>query len=198
MLKASIRSRQFDRITSPVYHGTLSHNYFSLLKGVDINAGRRNLDFGKGFYLTTDFRQASEIAKRKADNLGADPIVFVYNLDRTRLRNDFKGQIFTRMNEKWSDFIYMNRSSLFDMGSQYDYVFGGVADGTDLFALIDEINMHYKNSGEIKSSYFLHNIAKYMYDQLVICNSDIIKHGVLKLDKVVIAYDQNEEYVPKP
>lgn len=47
------------------YHGTNNKSADSILNnGIDINKGRNDADFGLGFYMTEDFRQAQSWAKK--------------------------------------------------------------------------------------------------------------------------------------
>lgn len=48
-----------------VYHGTTE-----IVKNPDVDHSYRQLDFGKGFYVTTVQKQAERWARRKADILG--------------------------------------------------------------------------------------------------------------------------------
>ena len=50
-----------------VYHGTTE-----IVKNPDADHSYRQLDFGKGFYVTTVREQAERWARRKADILGKE------------------------------------------------------------------------------------------------------------------------------
>lgn len=49
-----------------VYHGTISIHKESLKNGIDINRGFDSVDFGKGFYTTTNYQQAKLFAEINA------------------------------------------------------------------------------------------------------------------------------------
>ena len=67
----------------------------------------RTLDFGKGFYTTTDFEQAKKWAQnKKRIEKSENSIVSVFVVDDDFLENkDFKIMNFIKANEKWLDFI---------------------------------------------------------------------------------------------
>ena len=105
-----------------VYHGTTVVVRFS-----DVLHSYRNLDFGKGFYVTTVREQAVRWARRKADLLGsARAVVNAYEMRKDgfgvfRVR-DFGGDM-----AAWIDFVCLCR----DGGEAYrdfDLIIGKVAD----------------------------------------------------------------------
>lgn len=195
MLSPAILSRTFDRIKPVMYHGTNSSNFDSLIKGIITKKSNRRTDFGSGFYLTSDFDQASEQANNKSVDEGDSPIVFVYRLNMQNVREKFKHKMFVKMNEEWAEFIHDNRSRLFQKFHNYDYVFGGVADGKLLFDLLDELDNVKMNHEEINFTLFLESIAKYSYDQLSLHNQEIISEEFIQLIEVVYAYDARTQYV---
>lgn len=146
--------------------------------------------------MTSDFEQASKHAIKKASVYGDEPVVFIYSIDREKLRQKFISKIFLRMDEVWAQFIYENRSPNYSKLHPYDYVYGGVADGQNLFDLLAEMDNDKLTTGEIDYKYFLEAIANFIYDQLSIHNQDIISQQIVKLERVVKANDKKSEYVP--
>lgn len=57
-----------------VYHGSTI-----VIEKPDINYGRFNLDFGKGFYATTLQEQAEKWARRRAITSNKKPLVYCIN-----------------------------------------------------------------------------------------------------------------------
>ena len=109
-----------------LYHGGL--DVIVLPKILD---SQRFLDFGKGFYTTTNQEQAENwaIIKKKRTGKNSQAIVSVYILDDHILNDEkYKVCIFPKANEEWLDFIISNRTG----GQQYDYdiVKGAVANDT--------------------------------------------------------------------
>ena len=101
-----------------VYHGS----YMEIPKA-DLAYSRHNLDFGKGFYVTTMQEQADKWAMRKARMSKKTPITSVYDLNIADLNIlNFDGYTVT-----WLDFVVKNRAAEQDWHG-YDAVFGNIAD----------------------------------------------------------------------
>lgn len=101
------------------------------------DAGRANLDFGLGFYVTDVLSQASEWAKKVSDYRHQIPIVNRYTLDRDAVLSEYRCKVFTDYNGEWLDFIVDSRQGQ-KPWAQYDYIEGGVADDR----VIDTINLY--------------------------------------------------------
>lgn len=101
------------------------------------DAGRANLDFGLGFYVTDMPLQAVEWAKKVADHRHAQPVVNKYALNRDAILSEYRCKAFTDYDGEWLDFIVASRQGL-KPWVQYDYIEGGVADDR----VIDTINLY--------------------------------------------------------
>lgn len=89
----------------------------------DIAHSRRSLDFGKGFYTTPIFLQASKWAMRRTKSRkGA---VSKYQCDEDRMER-LKTLRFDGYSEQWLNFVVACRLGL--DGTDYDIVDGNVAD----------------------------------------------------------------------
>lgn len=87
---------------------------------------QRELDFGKGFYTTSDYEQAARWAKRTAARLKQDNgIVTVYKVDEIKLK-ELSILSFDRADEKWLKFVAANRTGKVN-NDEYDLIFGPVA-----------------------------------------------------------------------
>ena len=64
-----------------VYHGSIIEVAHPL-----VSLGRRNLDFGKGFYVTDIKEQAQRWAERMGRRKLAAPIVSIYNFEVEKAR----------------------------------------------------------------------------------------------------------------
>lgn len=109
-----------------LYHGSVE--IIELPKILD---QQRLLDFGKGFYTTTNKEQAERWAaiKQKRTGKAAKAFVTVYEFNEILLKNDtLKIKIFTQADEEWLDFVIHNRS--IDSAADYDLVIGPVANDT--------------------------------------------------------------------
>lgn len=89
-------------------------------------AGRPNLDFGRGFYVTTIREQAVSWACRPL-NAGKPKFVSTYILDYDAVNSAWKVKIFPAYNEEWLDFVIACRKGG-SVWERYDLVQGGVAD----------------------------------------------------------------------
>jgi len=109
-----------------LYHGSVE-----IIEYPKILDQQRLLDFGKGFYATTNKEQAERWAaiKQKRTVKTAKAFVTVYEFNETILKTDIlKIKIFTQANEEWLDFVIHNRS--IDSSADYDMVIGPVANDT--------------------------------------------------------------------
>jgi len=70
----------------------------------------RFLDFGNGFYTTTNKEQAINFAKKVALRRGGFPIVNVYELEDD-VDEKLKIKNFLEPNEEWLDFVSSNRNN---------------------------------------------------------------------------------------
>ena len=111
-----------------VYHGSAL-----MVDKPSVDYSKRFLDFGVGFYVTADRKQAENWAKRKAVRQRGKATVSVYALtdDLTK----YKSLVFDKEDIAWLDFVTMCRKGN-EIYKQYDYVSGSVADD-DVFVTVD-------------------------------------------------------------
>ena len=131
-----------------VYHGTLKeHSQDILNRGVLIESCKRPTDFGRGFYVTFDKKQAERFARKRASssllsNEETAVVAFELNLAKLLCLN---GYVFHEDDiARWQKFIFNNRldSNLYPNSyystephnnqmqpPRFDYVYGFVADG---------------------------------------------------------------------
>ncbi len=105
-----------------LYHG--SNVIVSEPKLIEQN---RFLDFGFGFYTTTNKTQAigfaDKVTKRRKEG---EKAVSVYEIDEVRAFRECSVLRFDSANEAWLDFVSENRSGNYK-GKSYDFIFGPVA-----------------------------------------------------------------------
>ena len=112
---------------------TVFHGSAGIVDVPSIGFSKRFLDFGAGFYVTEDQRQAEIWAKRKAIRQKRKPVVSQYSLsDDLSL---YKGLIFAAEDVAWLDFVAMCRKGS-EIYKEYDFVSGCVAND-DVFATVD-------------------------------------------------------------
>ena len=86
----------------------------------------RFLDFGYGFYTTTNQAQAENFAQKVVVRRGGTPTVNVYEIDDHIGGELLKIKHFNAPNEEWLDFVSANRNGTYD-GERYDLIIGAVA-----------------------------------------------------------------------
>ena len=124
----------------------------------------RNLDFGHGFYTTSNREQAKEFSQKvfKRTNSGM-PTVNSYTLDLESMKSECKILWFERPDEDWLDFVCENRSGNY-AGDQYDIVIGPVAND-DVYTTI----ALYQEEQLTKEEALARLKIKQLYDQYVFC-----------------------------
>lgn len=117
-----------------------------LYHGTNIDFEKINLslclpykDLGKGFYTTTLYDQAGQMAKRKVKLASGKPAVISYYVDdNILLLKDYNIKVFEKATEEWAIFVLNNRNKNFldiaslncNLDNKYDIVSGPVADDT--------------------------------------------------------------------
>lgn len=108
---------------------TLYHGSYISVPAPLVKLGRKNVDFGQGFYLTKLRIQAESwavtIAERKGR--GARASLSIYSFDYDAVKSDtYRVKIFESYNIEWLDYVVDCRRGG-QMQYQYDLVEGGVA-----------------------------------------------------------------------
>lgn len=87
---------------------------------------KRLLDFGAGFYLTSDFEQAAKWAIRTTKIRGENkPVVSVFEVEEEKLKN-LNVLCFKTPDKEWLRYVAANRTGKL-AGKNYDVVIGPVA-----------------------------------------------------------------------
>ncbi len=108
----------------------LYHTGYSVIKEPDIHYGRKNADFGQGFYLTADAAFAERWARERR---GEEIFINTYELESEGLSvREFARE------EEWFNYIFRNRGGREDLLGGYDVISGPVANDTifDTFGII--------------------------------------------------------------
>ncbi|WP_312648937.1 DUF3990 domain-containing protein [Aminipila sp.] len=106
-----------------IYHGS-----DIVVKEPKILESNRLLDFGIGFYTTSNREQALRWAKKVSDRNGSDRIILSkYKFNYDKAKKDLIILEFSEPDEKWLDFVLENRTNK-DFNQEYDIVIGPVAD----------------------------------------------------------------------
>lgn len=104
----------------------LYHGSNTIVEKPKIIEQNRFLDFGYGFYTTTNKAQAENFAKKVVVRRGGKPIVNVYEIDDNAVIKLLKVKRFNAPDEEWLDFVSANRNGTY-AGEQYDLIIGAVA-----------------------------------------------------------------------
>lgn len=99
--------------------------------------GRRNLDFGQGFYITSIRKQAVDWASQVADRRKLSPIINRYRLNREAILAEAHCKVFEAYDKDWLEFIVASRRGL-HVADNYDYIEGGIANDR----VVDTINLY--------------------------------------------------------
>lgn len=100
----------------------LFHTGFSIITAPDITAGRKNADFGQGFYLSDDLEFSKRWARTRKDR---KTYLNEYELDTAQLRVKRFGR-----EQEWYDYIFANRTGAADALADYDVITGPIANDT--------------------------------------------------------------------
>ena len=105
-----------------LYHGSLV-----VVEKPEIRVSDRYLDFGSGFYTTTNEEQAVKWTEKQKSRKGTNfGYVSIYDFDIEKAESELKIVRFDKANREWLDFVSANRKGQCE--EAYDIVIGPVAD----------------------------------------------------------------------
>jgi len=120
---------------------TLYHGSDQIIKSPELRPSTRTLDFGSGFYTTTNKEQAEDFAVKvynRSIRAGGTPngmFVSIYEADYEAMQTELDILRFESADEEWFDFIIANRRSIWQ-GKKFDIIYGPVANDTIYRTLI--------------------------------------------------------------
>lgn len=123
---------------SKLYHGT--NKKFDKF---DFDKAKPFKDFGKGFYLTTDFNQAQKWAQRKGDKASV-AYIYCYDLDKVQASRLNILELL-KYDKEWLDFICESRIK--GKETDYDIIYDRIADN------------QYSEISELLQEYMFRNIS---------------------------------------
>lgn len=151
-----------------VYHGSID-----IVENPICELGRKNLDFGQGFYITDIREQAVKWAENIAHIRTKQPILNRYRLNRNAIIKEARCKIFEAYDEQWLEFIISNRTGE-NVAKNFDFVEGGVANDR----VIDTINLYIAGLMELNTA--LRELSKHRpNNQMCILNQDIINRHLI-------------------
>lgn len=128
-----------------LYHGTGQEHL-----EIDLSCGKDYKDFGRGYYLTSNFMQAYSWATKKA----IDNVCWIYEYEVETIPHALTVLELLEYNVQWLDFITANR--IHGIHSSYDIIYDRMADNgySVLSTLIRKYDEH-----TAESQYVLKEIA---------------------------------------
>ena len=131
----------------------------------------RTLDFGYGFYTTTNSDQAVNFAgKVTSRRESGRPYVSMYEVaEIEELEKTFKILVFPEANEAWLDFVSENRNGVYS-GEKYDIIFGPVANDT-----IYRTFVAYEEGILTKEETIVRLKVKKLYNQMTFTTEDALE-----------------------
>jgi len=147
-----------------IYHGS-----DILIKDPKIIQPVRALDFGQGFYTTTNLIQAESFAKKVQDrNSSKETHISVYTLNTDMLKR-LNYLYFDKPDKKWLDFVSANRNGTYT-GKTFDVIYGPVANDTVFKTFIAYQNGILNEKETLKRL----KISR-LYNQLIFTNENALK-----------------------
>ena len=143
--------------------------------------GRKNLDFGQGFYLTDVYDQAVMWANRRAVERQQPAILNVYLLDRENIFKEARVKIFEKYDKDWLNFIVACRKGD-PVWEKYDYIEGGVANDRVIDTVNLFINGLISDEGALKRLQYLKP-----NNQICILNQDMLDRYLTFIEAVKLS-----------
>lgn len=120
---------------------TLYHGSDQIIEFPELRPTIRTIDFGPGFYTTTNREQAENFAVKvydrsiRAGNIPRGRFISIYEADYGAMKNDLEILRFESADEDWFDFVIANRRNIYQ-DKKYDIIYGPVANDTIYRTLI--------------------------------------------------------------
>jgi hypothetical protein len=145
---------------------TLYHGSDQIIKTPELRPSIRTLDFGQGFYTTTNKEQAVNFAVKvyeRSVRTGGFPkgkFISIYEVDYEAMQEKLDILHFESADEAWFDFVMANRRSFYT-GKKYDIIYGPVANDTIYRTLIAY------ETGELSKTETIARLkVRQLYDQM--------------------------------
>ncbi len=160
----------------------------------DIHRGRKNADFGQGFYLSDNHEFVSRWVREKR---GSEIFINSYELDAA----DLKIKSFER-DQNCFRYVFSNRRSMPDVLSDMDVIIGPIANDT-IFNTMGIMTSGYLSDDEALQLLCIGPLYRQIViksqraaDKLKFLSSEIIPADVISLNKRTTACEE-EEYMKK-
>lgn len=168
---------------------TLYHGSQMSVPQPNAKVGRKNLDFGPGFYLTKIKKQAEDwavvMAGRKGRNAEAVLNTFQFDMDKAAA-DGVRIKSFPTYDLEWLDYVVDCRHGK-DYSDEYDIVEGGVANDN----VIDTVEDYEK--GIITAEQALGQLKfKKVNHQLCILNQAVIDKYLTFAESIILESEEDE------
>ena len=158
-----------------LYHGSTT-----VIRRPIAAAGRANLDFGRGFYLTDIQSQAESCALRMQRINFGQGVVNIYEIDLDALKTRYQYHLFAYYDKDWLEFIIANRTGRGGI-EHFDIIEGGVANDR----VIDTVEAYIANMMPMDVA--LRELAKHQpNNQICITNQQVIDEHLRFIDSYII------------
>lgn len=168
---------------------TLYHGSYLEVTHPIARAGRKNLDFGQGFYLTTIREQAEAWARIISTRRGrsVNPVVSVFRFDEDSARLDgFRFKVFETYDIEWLNYVVDCRQGK-NTSADFDIVEGGVANDN----VIDTVEDYEK--GVITAQQALGQLRyKKVNHQICILNQAVIDNFLTFVESDTLEIDEED------
>lgn len=130
----------------------------------------RPLDFGGGFYVTSNKEQSKSWAKRVSlRNNSEKKYINSYMFDLDKCQSELKVIKFTNPDEEWLEFVCQNRVGKCDI--EYDVVIGPVADDK-----VYRVVVEYESKNIDKETAIKRLKVEKLFDQILFHTADSLKY----------------------
>lgn len=146
---------------------TVYHGGTEVVKTPLVRIGRKDLDFGPGFYITDIRKQAEGWASRIARQRMERPMLNEYQFCLEQVKKEYRYLRFEYYDAEWLHFIVDCRSG-YDPSADYDCVEGGVANDRVVDTVEGFMN------GTIDEAHALSELSKHQpNNQICILNQEL-------------------------
>ena len=175
-----LNQKYYDHLEVALYHGTTTLYLDHFKKnGIQLVNTKKRRDFGTGFYLTTNYLQALEYARKSP---ASDPMIVCCFISLGDLRAFSKSLLVDDYDQQWLETLVRGRCCDTEnpLSADYDWIYGRCGDGkTPVFnqKLRECDNDHEKLIKKIKPRALTPHpeLPHFEYDQLWIGSKEVIK-----------------------
>jgi len=144
----------------------LYHGSNVVVEKPEIRVPNRNLDFGMGFYTTTNIEQAQSFSEIVCNRRGGKKVISTYEFDYENAMNTLGVKVFEKANNEWFDFVCDKRMGKYE-GEEYDVIIGPVANDTVYLTFIGFLAGATSREDAIKQLK-----VRDLYNQVTFCTDD--------------------------